>query len=51
MKPTDLLDSWNNPFYQKMTIWGAHYLHIASLNYDNLEIVVHIYYSTIQITK
>ena len=47
----DLLDSQKDPSYQKMTIWGANYLHIASLNYDNLETIVCTYYSTIQITK
>ena len=38
-KPTDLSDFQKDPFYQKTTIWGAHYLHVISLNYDNLETV------------
>ena len=51
MKPTDLSDFQNDPFYQKTTIWGAHYPHVISLNYDNLETIVRTYYSTVQITK
>ena len=51
MKITDLLDSQKDPFYQKTTIWGARYLHVISLNYDNLETIACTYYSTIQITE
>ena len=50
-KPTDLSDFQKDPFYQKTTIWDAHYLHLISLNYDNLETVACTCYSTIQITK
>ena len=50
-KTTDLSDFQKDPFYQKTTIWGAHYLHVISLNYDNLKTVVRTYYSTIQITE
>ena len=46
-KPTDLLGFQKDPFYQKTTIWGARYLHIISLNYDNLETVARTYYSTV----
>ena len=50
-KPTDLSDFQKDPFFQKTTIWGAHYLHVISLNYDNLETIVCTYYSTNQITE
>ena len=50
-KPTDLSGFLNDLSYPKMTIWGAHYLHVASLNYDNLETIACTYYSTVQITK
>ena len=50
-KPTDLLDFQKDPFYQKTTIWDAYYLHLISLNYDNLETVACTCYSTVQITK
>ena len=51
MKPMDLSDFQKDPFSQKMTIWGAHYLHVISLNYDNLETVARTYYSTVQTTE
>ena len=50
-KLMDLSDFQSDLSCQKTTIWGTHYLHVASLNYDNLETVACTYYSTIQITK